>query len=248
MPDGASLVHLNNVSGGIFAGDQLHLRVKLQPGAKAQLTTTGATRVYRPRPGAMEAVLEADFELGQDAALEYLPDALIPFAKARVTQRQRYSLEQGATLLSWDVLAPGRLAMGECFAYESLKITSEIVVSGRPVLNDRLLLEPQAWPMHTAARFGAYRYLVTMVAMRAGATADEVKLLEECVETVVYGEDFVDKEEKATWGVTRLPAHGVMVRGLVASAAGIPEKLRRIWSAARLQLLGMEAVMPRKTY
>src|SRR5271163_636501 len=38
-PAGESLVHLNNVSGGIFGGDQLNLHVDVGPGAAAQITT-----------------------------------------------------------------------------------------------------------------------------------------------------------------------------------------------------------------
>src|SRR5438309_11151451 len=45
--DGVSLVHLHNLSGGVLAGDRLELKVEIGPRAAVQLTSTGATRIYR---------------------------------------------------------------------------------------------------------------------------------------------------------------------------------------------------------
>jgi urease accessory protein len=249
LDSGQSLVHLNNVSGGIFGGDSLHLRTSVGDGAEAQITTTGATRIYRPRSLAADARLSAEFRLRRDALLEYLPDALIPFRNARVSQHTQYSLAEGATLFCWETIAPGRTAAGEIFHYEQLKLVSEIEVGGCPVLNDRLLLEPARWPMTTPARFGSYRYLVTFVAVRAGSSAAEVRSLEECLEAVAYGPAFQSAAEaEELWGVTTLPAHGVLVRGMTTSALAIPGRLFALWSAARQHVCGRVAVMPRKTY
>ena len=49
LPDGAALVHLHNLSGGILGGDRLRTTLDVAPGARAQVTTTGATRIYRRR-------------------------------------------------------------------------------------------------------------------------------------------------------------------------------------------------------
>ncbi len=248
LETGETLVHLNNVSGGIFGGDSLNLSAQLGREAKAQITTTGATRVYRPRPEAADACLASTFHIGRNALLEYLPDALIPFRQARVSQRTAYSLEEGATLFCWDTIAPGRTAAGELFAYERMKLVSEIRVAQRPILNDRLLLEPRRWPPGAVGRFGSYKYLVTFIAMRAGSTAAEVRALEECLEAVVADRSMTSEYQGSCWGVTTLPAHGVFVRGMVESSLGIPGMLYALWSAAKLQLCGRAAIAPRKTY
>jgi urease accessory protein len=248
LPSGECLVHLNNVSGGIFGGDRLQLRVSVGPNASALITSTGATRVYRPRPGTADATLCAQLAVGRDATLEYLPDALIPFRQARVVQRSSYGIAEGGTLYCWDTLAPGRTAAGEIFAYERVKIVSEIKVSGRPVLTDRMLLEPARWPMQSPARFGAYRYLVTFAAVRAGLSAPELGLLGDCLQEVVSGLEFCAPDANSSWGVTSLPAHGVLVRGMIASPVRIPGMLQTLWSAAKFQLCRRVAVAPRKTY
>ena len=51
LPDGAALVHLHNLSGGVLGGDTLQTTIDVDAGARAQVTTTGATRIYRRRAG-----------------------------------------------------------------------------------------------------------------------------------------------------------------------------------------------------
>src|SRR5438552_3033516 len=49
LANGAVLVHLHNLSGGVLGGDQLELKIEVGSGAQAQLTSAGATRLYRSR-------------------------------------------------------------------------------------------------------------------------------------------------------------------------------------------------------
>ncbi len=254
LENGESLVHLNNVSGGIFGGDSLKLSVHVCAGAKAQVTTTGATRIYRPCPEAADAMLVSEFYLDKDAILEYLPDALIPFRSARVFQQTAYSLQDGATLFCWETVAPGRAASGELFAYDRLRLSTEINVMSKPIYTDRLLLEPANSSMTTPARLGKNSYLVTFLAVRAGSTAEEIRILEESLEEIVYAPGFQGNNLSGSspttshWGVTTLPAHGVLVRGVTNSACRIPSILHSLWSRAKQQLCGRVAVPPRKTY
>jgi urease accessory protein len=138
-----SLVHLNNVSGGVLAGDRLALDVEVQAGTAAQITTTGATRLYRDRAGAADSEQHTRFLVGDGALLEYLPDPVIPYAGARHVQRTQIRLGSGSTLFWWEVLAPGRLAAGERFAFERLRVQAEVYAGSRPVLREDYLLQPR---------------------------------------------------------------------------------------------------------
>ena len=126
LPGSGCLVHLHNVSGGVLAGDRLSLDVEVKAGAAAQITTTGATRLYRHRAGAADSEQHVRFSVGDAALLEYLPDAVIPFAGSRHVQRTEILLGRGAALFWWEVLAPGRLAAGERFAFERLSVQTEV--------------------------------------------------------------------------------------------------------------------------
>src|SRR5271170_982037 len=142
-PSGESLVHLNNVSGGVFGGDRLSLHIDLAADSQAQITSTGSTRVYRPRDQAADALLATEIHLGKGALLEYLPDSVIPFRDARFEQRTDVYLQPGATLFWWEIVAPGRVASGESFAYESLRIDSRICSQGQLIYMDRMSFHPQ---------------------------------------------------------------------------------------------------------
>src|SRR5207244_11936078 len=109
----------------------------------AEITTPGATRLYRHRAGAADSEQRARFLVGDAGLLEYLPDAVIPYAGSRHVQRTEIRLGCGATLFWWEILAPGRLAAGERFAFERLRVQTEIYAGPRPVLREDFLLEPR---------------------------------------------------------------------------------------------------------
>ena len=247
LPTGECLLHVNNVSGGIVGGDRLHLRATLRPGAQAQLTTTGATRLYRPRTNAGEVLLCSRFQLHHDSLLEYLPDMLIPYREARATQRSSFYLDEGAALLAWDIIAPGRVAHGERFRFDSLRLLTEVFVEGQPILLDRLLLEPALGPMHTPGRFGpSSQYLVTFLALHAGASKDKLMALESALNE--HLSQHADPSNGDLWGATCLRAHGIMVRGTVSSPVHLHTLLHELWSHSKRELLGRQITSPRKTY
>lgn len=247
LPTGECLLHVNNVSGGIFGGDRLHLRATLRPGAQAQLTTTGATRLYRPRTNAGEVLLCSRFHLHQNSLLEYLPDMLIPYREVRATQRTSFHLDEGAALFAWDIIAPGRVAHGERFRFDRLRLLTEVFVEGQPILLDRLLLWPALWPMQTPGRFGpSSQYLVTFLAIHAEAGKEKLMALE-----VALNEHLSQHSDPAKgdlWGATSLPAHGIMVRGTVSSPVHLQTVLHQLWSHSKRELLGRRITSPRKTY
>ena len=243
-PAGESLVHLNNVSGGILGGDRLGLRIELGPGAAAQITTTGSTRVYRPRDNAADALLISEIHLGTGALLEYLPDSIIPFQGARVEQRTDVHLERGATLLWWEIVAPGRVASGESFAYESLRLNTRICSQGQPIYIDRMRLDPHRQNLSSLARFGKFRYLTSFMICRSGEDAHTWTTLEPRLREIAQ-----QRSNAGTlWGATALTADGLLVRGLAESGLHIMEDLYCFWAAAKSYLCGRPPLRPRRTY
>lgn len=243
---GQALVHLNNSSGGILGGDRLDLRVRLSPGARAQITTTGATRVYRPRAGVAQAHSAAHFELAQDSLLELLPDALIPYAGSRFAQSTTFSLAAGATLFCWEVVAPGREASGEIFAFDQMRLETGILVGGIPIAIDRMHLEPRLRPLESAARLGSCRYLATLYVCRAGEPSSTWRRMEE--QLAGLPQPCTESHDGVIWGISSLTSDGLVVRGMSRCGAALAGGLREFWRAARLLLTGEAASLPRKTY
>ena len=245
--DGMAVTHLHNLSGGVLGGDQLQLEVYVGPTAQAQLTTTGATRVYRHRPGP-DASQQTVLRVGKDALLEYLPDPLIPFAGARYQQHVSIELAEGAGLFAWEMVAPGREASGETFAYERVELALEICAAGELVALERMELEPALRPLTSPLRWGQYRYMATLYVCRVGVSASEWSALEN--ELAAVAEAHTTHEatcpNAAVWGVSALVAHGLVVRGLGVSGRQLSAGLLAFWGAAKQRLYGRAAHMPRK--
>ena len=166
--DGAALVHLHNVSGGILGGDQFALAFRVGRDARAQITTTSATRVYRARQGNQSASQQTTVQVEENGLLELLPDPLIPFAGSNYEQRSVVDLADGAGLFWWETVTPGREARGEVFAYDRLSVMAEITACGMPVALEHFTLRPQQDALTSIVRLGNYRYFTTFYICRSG--------------------------------------------------------------------------------
>lgn len=241
--DGTALVHLHNLSGGLLGGDDLTLDVTAAAETNVQITTTGATRIYRARPDAQPATQRNEISVGKNALLEYLPDAVIPFAGARFSQRTSIRLEEGAGLFWWEILAPGREARGEIFEYESVELKSNLSAAGKRIAAERLRLEPKQRAMASPARMGAHRTWATFYICRASVAPTVWLELESEVRSIAS--EFGGGRD-ALWGVSTLTAHGIAVRCLTRNARDIAPGLQAIWTLAKRKLYGRRAVAPRK--
>jgi urease accessory protein len=240
LPGGEALAHLHNVSGGLLGGDRLSMAVELGPGASVQLTTTGATRIYR---GDAASAQSNSITVEEGGLLAYVPDAIIPFGGSRYAQRTTVDLAAGAGLFWWDIFAPGREARGEVFAYDMLESHLEIRACGCPVAIESVRLEPRARPLTSPARLGAFRYWATFYICRAGLDPSRWKRLE--AQLSAMAADWTRAGE-SVWAVSALVRHGVGVRVLSLGGLDIPAGLMAFWKAASMELDGREPVALRK--
>ena len=245
LEDGSALAHLHNVSGGLLGGDRLSLAVHVGAAASVQLTTTGGTRIYRPRKGVPPTTQTNEIRVGENALLEYVPDPIIPYAGARFAQQTRIDLAAGAGLFWWEIIAPGREASGEVFSYERIDMRTDVTANSRPIAAENIRLDPHGSALRSIARLGEYRYWATFYICRVGLGAAfwlgaEEQLREAARELSQPGE--------ALWGVSTLLADGLVVRGLAVRGRDALRGLHALWNAAKLRLYGRPAVPPRKMH
>jgi len=243
--NGALLVHLHIVSGGVLGGDSLALRIDAGPRSSVQITTTSATRLYRHREGLPESMQETTIDVGDEALVEYLPDALIPFAGSRHRQQTVVRLGSGSRFFWWESLAPGRQAMGEAFAYGSLSIQTEVRAANRPLLIENMLLDPARRPLASLARMGPYTHCANFYAFDMQLAGSKWGELEAQL-TALCGAASTPGD--MMWGSSLIAAHGIVVRGLSISARRIPATLAAVWTMTRRFLTGEEPALPRKVY
>jgi urease accessory protein len=243
LPDGSALVHLHNVSGGLLGGDQLTQQIILGEDASVQVTTTGATRVYRHKPGLDPTRQHNEFVVGKNALLEYLPDATIPYAAARYQQHSSIHLEAGAGLFWWEILSPGREARGELFCYDEVSVRTRIAAAGKIIAAENLWLRPDSREVTSFSRFGPYRYLATFYICRVGFAPSAWRATEDYLRELTNG---LTREGETLWGVSTLPAHGLVTRCLARGSRELLPGLQTIWRAAKRRLYDLDAIPPRK--
>lgn len=244
VADGAALAHLHNVSGGVLGGDHLEVAVTVDPQARAQVTTPGATRIYRHRPGGPVALQTNRFTVEAGGLLEYLPDPLIPFAQARYRQVTQIDLADGAGLFWWEVVAPGREAREELFAYDRLELAVDLKARQRPIALERLKIEPRRQPPASIARFGPYRYGATFYICRVGLPEKTWLELEAALRELA--QTFTSPE--ALWAVNALVSDGLVVRALSCTGQEVSARLLEFWRLAKEKLYGEAIIPPRKLY
>ena len=243
-PSGERLAHVHNVSGGILDTDSLEWRVDVGPGARAQLTSTGATRVYRSRASDHIATQLAAITVAEDGYFEYLPDQLIPFAGSRFEQTTRVELRPRASLICWDVTAPGRDASGEEFRYHSLSSSFELSAAGEPFAIEHWRVTPLQHKVDSLARLDSFRYFASCYVCRAGEPPRYWRAFETDLQSLADRATSPD----VLWGVSSLRAHGLVIRGVALSGRALTEGLVEFWRAAKWHLCGRVATLPRKVH
>ncbi|MFN8442371.1 MAG: urease accessory protein UreD [Caldilineaceae bacterium] len=243
--EGEALVHLHNLSGGVLGGDQLGLSIHVGTNAKAQVTSTGSTRLYRHRHGECNALQQTTINVAAGGMLEYLPDTLIPFAGSRYRQCTKIALAENAGLFYWEIITPGREALGELFHYEWLRLDLDICAGGRPIAGERVQLEPTSRPLSSLMRLGQFRYFTTFYVCCVGVAASNWLTLEAALDACAAEQSVPDE---TLWGVSTLSAHGLVIRGLGMNSRTLQHGLLCFWQVAKRELYGREAIMPRKIY
>lgn len=139
--EGSLVVNMVNPTAGLFAGDEVDISCRLTPGATAVLTTPSAGRVFRAR-GEGRAVVRQHFQADSGAFLEFVPEIFIPHAGSRYFQQTRITAMQGAQIIFFEWLSPGRVASGESFAYEELEWQTDVFLEDRLMAREAYMIGP----------------------------------------------------------------------------------------------------------
>jgi len=191
--------YASNFGGGLVAGDQTRLDLRVGKGARCFLGTQASTKVYRnphllPCSHVTSATVEAD------ALLVFAPAPVQPFAESSYTQRQEFRLAPGASLAMLDWVTSGRPACGERWTFTHFSSRNEVwrqpdktricSSSAREIMPglalqeectflDSLCLDSAEGPLGSTHRTGRFNCFATLVLIGAPLQKLVVRLLEE---------------------------------------------------------------------
>ncbi len=225
---GCAYTWLVNPSGGLVGGDHVSVEAQLHVGTHVLMTNPSANRVYR---SLSEPVLqEIHLSVGPDARLEWLPEVTIPFAGSRVRQSIHVDLAPGATVVLWDAIASGRVAMRERWAFASVE--NEICIRtslGRSVV-ERYRLVPGRLP-ESVGLVGSWDYVASLFVIGDAVDADVWKRLDVVLAAIL------EQRPGLVLGAVSTPAiSGLVVKLVARSAPDLTETLEAIWAAVRKDL------------
>lgn len=154
--------YTSSFGGGLVAGDETQLDLRLGVNTRCFLGTQASTKVYR-NPARRPCGHRTGATLAADALLVFAPDPVQVFAHASYTQRQEFHLASGAGLAFVDWFSSGRVARGERWEFEHFQSRSDVFMAGERVFVDSILLSPDEGLLssqHRAGRFNCFAVLL----------------------------------------------------------------------------------------
>lgn len=154
----SALVFLLSYGGGLVGGDNVHLAVEVQKGARLSIVTQGHTKVFKsPTPDIVtRQTMRVDIAPG--AALCLLPDPVQPFEDSVYEQSQIFRMTSGASLCLLDWVTQGRTARGENWSFVRWDGRNEVwsvpegnaetAGGGRLLVRDAVILDSRQHGQH----------------------------------------------------------------------------------------------------
>jgi len=247
-----------NPSGGLVGGDHVSVEAQLYAGTHVLMTGPSANRVYRSL--SEPAVQQVRISVGPDARLEWMPELTIPFAGSRFRQSIHVDLAPGATVVLWDAIASGRVAMGERWAFAVVE--NEICIRGlappseavpvplplrrgqapkrrAPVPNgsvvERYRVVPAPLP-ESVGFVGSWDYVALFFIIGDAVDAEVWKRLETAIAAILE-----EHSGLVLGGVSTPAAPGLVVKLVARSAPDLIETLGAMWTAVRKDLWSLPA-------
>ncbi|MBI3530714.1 MAG: urease accessory protein UreD [Betaproteobacteria bacterium] len=233
-PPGMPTVYLQSCSGGIFEGDTLRLRIAAGEGAAAHVATAASTVVHSMASQAASQQVELHAQAG--SYLEYLPDPVILFPRAKLTSGVRVSVHPGATVILGDSVLLHDPKGGDG-RFDWLQSETGIEdAAGKLLVRDRFRIEGVQLARGLAGITGHWKAQGNLfVVTTAKPPAELVAAMRAALASAgVYA------------GATILPNQsGAWARILATDAAALKAALFSAWTAVRQTLTGA-VPMPRR--
>lgn len=229
---GMAYLYLLNPCGGVVGGDIYTIHITLETGAQVYLTTPSATQLYATLHTPAEQ--QIDFTLNNGTVLAYFPQQTIPFAHAAFRQRTTVHLGRDAFIFLGDILAPGRSARQEAFAYREYHNCLRVeTLEGEVRLFDHMRLQPQQAPLARPGLMEGYDYLGVFYAL-PGSGALDPSLATRLHEALASCPDLLGS-------ASTLPHGGLAVRVLGRHHTPVRQALHTVWDLTRQALFGQPA-------
>jgi urease accessory protein len=137
--DGYTEIMVMNASPGILAGDKYDIHFDMADNTKTLVSEQSYRKLFNTGDDFSQQNMK--IQVGENAAMYYVPYPVIPFAGSRFRCRTEIDLHPSSKFIYGDILTCGRLGMGEQFAFTEFSSRTSVTVDGKTVFldNNRLI-------------------------------------------------------------------------------------------------------------
>jgi urease accessory protein len=227
-PDGTCQVYLIHPPGGVVGGDALEFSFDVDRGARALVTTPGATKLYNsPRRGSR---LELEVRSSSGATFEWLPQETIVFTGVQAHSESRVRLDAGSHFIGWDITCLGQDNRG--LAQGHFTQVWRVERDGRLLWTERA--EYVGGSVALTAPWGLAGRTVVGTLIATGAGALDVDAVREAC-----------PDSERDWLSTSRLGDVLLCRYLGYSAEAAKGHFQTAWGVLRRRLFGRDACPPR---
>ena len=172
-------------SPGLLAGDEWNISLQLAANTSLYLTEQAATKVHSMPIEGTKATTNYDIEIGEGAALEFVPEPLILFADATLEQTINIKIHPTGRLCLSEIIMPGRLARGEYYQFHNYLNRLQVMsTSGELWFNDAMYLEGKLNPFTDSHLFASSPILGSLFVVLPDANLELLSASVEDLEAV----------------------------------------------------------------
>jgi urease accessory protein len=232
-PEGDEVCHavILHPPAGIAGGDHLRIDIKTCSHAKAVLTTPGATKWYKSN-GSLSSQ-QTKLSISSGGHLDFLPQENIYFNASNSHNLIHIQLEEGSSMIGWDIAQFGRTASGEIWSDAHLRNELQLSINKRTFWVDSSVLDSDDIFLASPAKLGPYSVMGTM--WFCGNQVSE-ELLEQVRDSLIWSENLRVGATKIN-----LPHKNglIIVRALSLEVENLKNCFIHLWLKNRFEVSGI---------
>ncbi|WP_104732195.1 urease accessory protein UreD [Helicobacter salomonis] len=153
------------VGAGMLKGDAQDIQIEIGKGCQLKLSSQSFEKIFDTEDG--YASRDTHVVVEENALLDFSPLPIIPFANAHFKNHTQIVLRPNSELLYSEIMAAGRIAHGEAFAFNKIHSTLEICYqdsyNSQLLFVDNTILDPARMDLTNPCMFDRYTHYLNMV-------------------------------------------------------------------------------------
>jgi len=230
-PEGDDICHtvIIHPPAGIAGGDTLDIQVSVTKDAHVVLSTPSATKWYKSFKNPATQTIQ--FELGEGAKLDWLPQENLFFKGADSNLLTKLDLASSSSFIAWDAMMLGRHASGEEWSSGHIHMLNEIRRDGKLIWIENGNIDAEDIYSRSLPQLGSWPVCVTLWAVGPSCSNALVEIFT----------DMMPWTDSLRAGVTMMPQGVLLVRAVSNDIEIARNFMIDVWTKLRPMVHGVPA-------